>query len=490
MLNFIAIIGWLLGLVVTPASGAVGCSLANPDSDIRRFFPEMSHYDVNYVSFENQNPNGLIELELALGDDLEPVYETADVPFTLYTVTGPQGRLGYVFGTNQKGEFSNIQVIAVTNSDLSLREIYIQRLRSPYWETLQGDEFLSQLSSLPLESFPDFSACYSGGDCADVPVTDPTNGAATEDYRAILRAVAKLHLISIHLLRPGTPPNPINDHARAEWIGNTRGAGLNLDVLQGGNKYDRSSADAYLSPDDSVFVWRVGSEVRGYPFSILERYPVIEDSFIGGDVSVVLAGLHGNPVVLERSDNFHMRPTMDTLYGGRLFVDLDTGAVWSPVLARPVYGGATESLRVGRGGVTMPWALAREHFPGIEVLLERGLVTSSNVGGEILVVRDSSFTEGWRVSDLTQGVNHVDVGQTGAVLFRVGDNALVWQASVDNIQLHFETLNQVEFIDVETGSTWSGIRGECISGPLQGSNLLPMVQMRMSEFEWLSHFED
>ena len=489
--------GIIIGFFVFGAGAvhaAVGCSLANPDSDIRRFFPSMSHYVVNYISFENQNPRGLLQLEAALGDELDPVYETADVPFTLYTVDGDQGRLGYVFGANQRGEFSNIQVIVVANPDLSLREIYIQRLRSPSWELLQGDTFLDSLSAIPLEDFPKFHSCYSRGECGDVPVDDPTNGVASTDYRAILRAVAKLHLISIHLLRPGLPPYPPNEHARAEWIGNYRGPLLNINVLSDADTLGRAEVDRLLSPVEPIYIWRVGEVVRGYPISTLHRYPVIEDSFLGGEISVVLAGLHGDPVVLDRPAGVHFRPTMDTLYGGRVVVELGSGAVWSPVLASPVYegeaSGVSENLRVGRGGVTLPWASVRNVFPEIEIVMVPNLPTSTPNYGEMIVVRDGEYSPAWRVSELSQGVNEAEVGTTPVILVREAEQVLAWQATLDGRSLRFESLNSLEMRDIETGSTWSSIRGEAVSGELLGAKLLPMVQMRMSEFEWRSHFGD
>ena len=55
---------------------------------------------------------------LLLGDALDPVYETSDVPYTLYAVRANGKSLGYVFGANQRGTYSNIQVIAVTEADL------------------------------------------------------------------------------------------------------------------------------------------------------------------------------------------------------------------------------------------------------------------------------------------------------------------------------------------------------------------------------------
>jgi hypothetical protein len=67
---------------------------------------------------------------------------------------------------------------------------------------------------------------------------------------------------------------------------------------------------------------------------------------------------------------------------------------------------------------------------------------------------------------------------------------MVWQSSVGEQKLTLEQVNPLEMRDVETGSTWSVVRGEAVSGALEGARLLPMVQMRMSELEWRSHFEN
>ena len=216
----------LVGLMMTQwnvATAAVGCSLRDPDADIRGFFPTMTDYSVHLVTFVNQNPLGQNTLREKLGTTLDPVYEQADTPYSLYIVNQDNKRLGYVFGTNQRGKYSNIQVIAVVDAMLNLQRVYLQKIRSPFFEIFQSDEFGTEMATIPLSSYPSHQSCFRDADCEKFPVKDPTQGSASDDFRAIIRALAKLSILSDTLLRPGQSPVPPSSRAMAEWIGNAGG---------------------------------------------------------------------------------------------------------------------------------------------------------------------------------------------------------------------------------------------------------------------------
>ena len=193
----------------------------------------MTDFSTRYLTFQAQARTPRAPRQ-ALGDTLDPVYETSDVPYTLYAVRANGKALGYVFGANQR-TYSNIQVIAVTAADLSLKSVYLQ-IRSPLWETFRSEAFSEALSGLSLETYPTLRDCYVEGH--DEGVADPTDGKESGDFRAILRALAKLHVLSSLLLEPGIEragrdAGPLGAHhlvvARRAYGPGDREAALELD---------------------------------------------------------------------------------------------------------------------------------------------------------------------------------------------------------------------------------------------------------------------
>ena len=120
----------VLALTSANAQAVTGCSLNDPERDLRGFFPQMDAFETQYLTFGTQAPRQLKRLGERLGAPLDSIYETLDVPYTLYTVWRGQQRIGHAFGANQRGKYSNIQVIAITDGAFKLRQIYLQKIQS------------------------------------------------------------------------------------------------------------------------------------------------------------------------------------------------------------------------------------------------------------------------------------------------------------------------------------------------------------------------
>ena len=94
----------------TAAWGAVGCDLNDPDRDVARLFPESTGYKTNYVSVDRRGGEPLLaKIETRLGDKFRGIYETIDVPYTIYEVFANKKKIGYIHGVNQKGQFGGIR---------------------------------------------------------------------------------------------------------------------------------------------------------------------------------------------------------------------------------------------------------------------------------------------------------------------------------------------------------------------------------------------
>src|SRR5512133_2393692 len=106
------LLAFLLILAGSPAArGAVGCDLNDPDRDVARLFPGSTGYKTIYTSILLKGGRRLMaKVETRLGDKFQGIYETLDVPYTVYEIFNSKTKVGYIHGVNQKGQFGGIQV--------------------------------------------------------------------------------------------------------------------------------------------------------------------------------------------------------------------------------------------------------------------------------------------------------------------------------------------------------------------------------------------
>src|SRR4030043_1137970 len=124
------IVAWaMFGLIMAPLSAAVGCDLNDPGRDVKRLFPESTGYKTLYVSIDQKGGAGLLrEVEARLGDRFQGLYETVDVPYTMYQIFRGKELIGYIHGVNQKGQYGGIQVFLALDLEGTIRAFYFQKL--------------------------------------------------------------------------------------------------------------------------------------------------------------------------------------------------------------------------------------------------------------------------------------------------------------------------------------------------------------------------
>jgi hypothetical protein len=474
-----------LGLSATqPAVAAVGCSLANPDQDIARLFPGMTSYRVHFLSFKTQAPDGLKAFELGLGTPLDPLFETADTPYTLYIVNRKNERLGYVFGANNRGAHSRIQLIGALDPEGELKSLTLQRIRSPEAPQFRSEAFLSDLRQAGFQE--DFGACYRDNQCDAVTVADPSQGRAAKDYRAILRGLTKLKLLKELLLQPTANLVPRTDRARAEWIGNFRGPELIAARPQ--RLPTKALAVDAFAPKDQVFVWGLGTSALVWPVQALNQHPLLEMQVAGQSILLASASLNTNPVVLAPTGPQALRSTRDVLFEDQVYMDMQSGSQWSLSLGQSVYGPAAgQSIPRGLGGVVLSWQEAKQSglklfgHPWAEVPTE-----SDPNPSELLVLQTGSAHPAWTLSDLPKD----RLLQTeGLILAAMGASAIAWQQQDHTGQRHRFTRDGTFFArDRSTQSQWSLISGRAVSGDLKGRQLRGLVHTRMQHNAWESLF--
>ena len=151
---------------------AVGCTLNNPAEDLKYLYPEMTTYkeDLNEFSRFKDGTELFSALRERLGSDLDPIYETYETPYTVYSVFKGENKIGIVHGVNVPGKGGVIQVfLSLDPKTGEIRKFFFQRLESLAARQLRNREFLSQFEGLTLGDFykHDYYAAVDPGAKAD-----------------------------------------------------------------------------------------------------------------------------------------------------------------------------------------------------------------------------------------------------------------------------------------------------------------------------------
>jgi len=190
--------GMLGSLAVSPLFAAVGCDLNDPDRDVKRLFPESTGYRTLYVSIAQKGGETLLrQVEARLGDRFQGLYESIDVPYTMYEVFRGKELIGYIHGVNQKGQYGGIQVFLALNPEGTIRAFYFQKLTSRQAKSLRDSRFGEQFVGLSLKDFYGYDVVnhQTTGESRVARIQNPAPEAEA-DFRAALRA-AKKNLILV-----------------------------------------------------------------------------------------------------------------------------------------------------------------------------------------------------------------------------------------------------------------------------------------------------
>jgi hypothetical protein len=204
---------------------AIGCTLSNPAPDLKYLYPAMTSYREESHDLATK-PDGqkLFEaLKSRLGSDLDPVYETFDTPYTVYTVFDQERTIGIVHGVNVPGQGGVIQVFLATDPGSgTIERFFFQRLESPAGRALKGKAFRAQFSGLTLADF------YKHDYYRKADPTNPANRimnirdpGAGRDFHASLRGVRK-NLILLDLFVYGQQSESYYERAQTALRASTR----------------------------------------------------------------------------------------------------------------------------------------------------------------------------------------------------------------------------------------------------------------------------
>jgi protein-tyrosine-phosphatase len=162
---------------------AIGCSLTDPDRDIKRLFPNATNYKTEFITIVEHGGKELAQrVEAKLKDKLEPTYEALDVPYTYYTILKEKDIIGYVHGVNQKGMFGVMQLVVTMDTNGVIMDFYYQKLSSPESKKFRDEKFTKQFVGLSLMEFYTMDMTEK--------IKDPSENSR-EDYLATLRGIKK-----------------------------------------------------------------------------------------------------------------------------------------------------------------------------------------------------------------------------------------------------------------------------------------------------------
>jgi hypothetical protein len=181
---------------------AIGCSLDEPDRDVKRLFPDSSGYKTTFITLKEIGGEPLkSELEAKLGDKFDQVYENMDVPYAYYTVLKGKEPIGYIHGVNQKGKFGVLQLVLAVNLDGKIRDLYYQKISSPESAKFRASGFTGQFKDLGLADFAGYDV--SGKSPLNgrlAKISDPSQ-TSSEDFKATLRGIKKDLILLEEFLR-------------------------------------------------------------------------------------------------------------------------------------------------------------------------------------------------------------------------------------------------------------------------------------------------
>ena len=200
---------------------AIGCTLSNPAEDLKYLYPEMTTYkeDLNEFPRLSDGTKLFSALRERLGSDLDPIYETYETPYTVYSVFKGENTIGIVHGVNVPGKGGVIQVfLSLDPKTGEIRKFFFQRLESPAARQLRSKEFLGQFQGLTLGDFykHDYYAAVAPGAKADkVAAIKPpaVDASGRPDYDASIRGVRK-NLILVDFFVYGKKFEPFFERAR------------------------------------------------------------------------------------------------------------------------------------------------------------------------------------------------------------------------------------------------------------------------------------
>lgn len=300
--------------------------------------------------------------------------------------------------------------------------------------------------------------------------------------------------------------------------------------------FDTVAATEWLIDQEPGLSVEIEGEARFYPLSVLTRHEIVNDEFGDIPIAVTYCPLCNTGLVFDRrfdgqvlrlgvsgllrnSDLVMWDDVSQTLwqqitgegivgeYAGQSLTPIGSAVVrWADFASTFPEGKAmTDDQGFGRSYGTNPYAYyssreqpygffqgeiddrypALERVVGVTVdeasksypfsVLEEARAINDSVGGEPIVVF-------WGAPDTADALDGEQISRSRGI-----GTAVAFSSTVEGQSLTFEAVNDHEFVDIETGTTWS-ILGKGTAGPLEGSALTFVPHRNEFWFAWQAFF--
>jgi hypothetical protein len=181
----------LLSLWVVSIYAATGCDLNDPDRDVKRLFPTSTGYKTYYKSIAQAGGKALMaKVESRLGDKFAGLYETMDVPYTVYEITKGKQVIGYIHGVNQKGQYGGIQIFLALDTKGVITGFYYQKMTNQAAKSFRSESFGKQFIGLSWTDLQSYNPLTGKATGKLAKISNPAP-KAEKDYKATLRGVKK-----------------------------------------------------------------------------------------------------------------------------------------------------------------------------------------------------------------------------------------------------------------------------------------------------------
>jgi hypothetical protein len=303
-------------------------------------------------------------------------------------------------------------------------------------------------------------------------------------------------------------------------------------------KFDDVSVTEWIQDQEPGVLVDIDGDARFYPLSIMTRHEIVNDEIGGIPVAVTYCPLCNTALAFDRRfDGTTLRLGVSGLLRNSDLVMWDdvTQTLWQQITGEAIVGEhAGESLTPIASAIVR-WADFRETHPnGFAMSSEQGFgrvygynpyeFYSSRTrpysffSGEIddrfaalervvgVSFDDTDKAYPFSLIDDVQVVHDNVAGQELVVFWGASDTAdaldsgviangvgvgtgIVYSPIVNGQTLSFVASGDTEFIDNETGSTWS-ILGKAVAGPLTGEELELLPHRNEFWFAWQAFFQD
>ncbi|MCH7892226.1 MAG: DUF3179 domain-containing protein, partial [Gemmatimonadetes bacterium] len=280
-------------------------------------------------------------------------------------------------------------------------------------------------------------------------------------------------------------------------------------------------AEPEMLPTEFVIGLDVGGETKAYPVNVLSRHEIVNDEIGGTPVAVTFCPLCYTGLVFDRrveGEELTFGVSGQLIMNNLVMWDRQTESLWLQITGEGIEG-ANKGQTLARVAHTQTtWEAWRDAHPETLVLDKRGGYGGDAYGGyyddgrkgvlgeshedDRLPPKDlvvgyiaGSNAKGYPFRTLveTPVINDEFEGDEIVVLFDDrSQTGQIFRREVDGRTLTFSLLERtrsdIVLSDFETGTTWSGITGEALSGPLSGERLDSRPSFYAFWFAWSDFF--